>query len=335
MTNYQETAPAVKYESEPTELAKPLSYSQGYVYRGLYYSRFGKGRFPNATTFNAGRLLMVVNGYRDADGRTPIGERQLRRTLTALRKKGHIAFRSNRRRRKPTAKSFRRATYIEVVGGRPETLIYLERGRHRGQTHRLPRIQKSPLTATLREMSVDGHEVTIPPSSNEKVSVGGASSSADADNGSQKAKRTTPKTTKPTFSPNVVAAETELTSLAVTVSDALGTPWEPLAEKRPWRLRRLYLVLGQSPLTNYPEINAMVAGMAYQRSRDIERAEKHGRFHKFWELDAGDIVARVLAYDAEFSRLDHADRLERVGERVLWNLQREDECRLEAAVGAR
>jgi len=333
MTKYQATTPAVKYESEPTELTQPLTYSEGYVSRALYFSRMGRGKFPNSTTYRPAHLLMKVNTFRLEDGRMPIKLHQLRRIVTSLADKGYVVFRSSRRRRLPTGDNFRRATYVEVLAGGPDTLRFLERGRHRGQTHRLPRIQKCPLAATPRKKSVGGREVTMPPSSNGKISVSGGPLAADTDNYSQK--QETNSKAKQTFQANVVAAEKELTSLAVTVSDELGTPWQPLASKRPWRLRRLYLVLGQSPLTNYPEINAMVAGMAYQRSRDIERAHNRGNYHEFWHLDEGDIVARVLAYDGDFHRSDHADRLERLGERLLWNLHRDEECRREAAVGAR
>jgi len=159
MTTLQPNQAVVNPYLEPPA---PLSYADGYVYRGVWFSRFGKGRFPNATTFNAGQLLMKVNGFRDTDGRTPIGERQLRRTLSSLRDKGYIAFRANRRRRKPTAGSFQRATFVECLVI-IEAIRYLERGRHQNMTHLLPRTVKCPLAATPRKKAVHGHEVTNSP----------------------------------------------------------------------------------------------------------------------------------------------------------------------------
>jgi len=165
MINLQSTDPAVKpdFFVSHTEPAPPqLSYTAGYVYRAVWFSRFNAGRFPNSATFNAGQLLMKVNGFRDADGRRPVGQQHLRETVSTLRDKGYLVFRSSRRRRQPTGQAFRRATYVECLVP-IEAIRYLHRGRECRQTHRLPQIQKPAFTATPPKRRVHGHEVTKAP----------------------------------------------------------------------------------------------------------------------------------------------------------------------------
>jgi len=161
MINLQSSAAAVK--SHPQTAPPPqLSFPEGYVYRAVWFSRFNAGRFPNSATFNAGQLLMKVNGFRDADGRRPVGQQHLRETVSTLRDKGYLVFRSSRRRRQPTGQAFRRATYVECLVP-IEAIRYLHRGRECRQTHRLPRIQKPAFTATPQKTRVHGHEVTKAP----------------------------------------------------------------------------------------------------------------------------------------------------------------------------
>lgn len=299
-----------------------LSYGAGYVYRALWFSKFGGGRFPTAGTFRAGRLLMKVNAFRDQDGRRPIGPQHLRRTVSTLRDKGYLAFRSSRRRRRPAGDTFRRATFVECLVP-IEAIRYLERGRERDQTHRLPRIQKCAFAATPQEMRVRGHEVTRAP-----LEVTRGDSQVVVRSEKTKSTERPPRPPR-RFTQRHFEAERLLTAYAVQTSELLGQPWEPLQGKRPWRLGAI-----EKTTQDTHELVQLVVGMAVRRGADIEDASSRGRWHPFWEVGHGDIVARALALDPEEgAESEWRAILIESGQRFLGNVARSEELRREAAVG--
>lgn len=314
MTNYQAALLEVKPELEP---AQQLSYVEGYVYRAVWFSRFGKGRFPNATTYNMERFLMIVNTYRIDDGRKLIKLHQLRRTISSLRDKGYLAFRSKRRRRKPTAEGFRRATYVECQVG-IEAIRFLERGGHRGQTHRLPRIVKSPFTATPQEKSVHGHEVTKAPLE--------VTREKEANAGSELKNCSPPTAPRIRFSDDTIWIEKQLTEAAETASTHLEHPWEPIEQRHTDRLKAI-----EENLDVYTEEETLhlAIGQVIQRSREIETARGWGQWQEFWEVHHADPICRMFTY----GEAHRAARMIATGERWLWNHHHQREIDREAAVG--
>jgi len=310
------SAAEVKPELEP---AQQLSYTEGYVYRAVWFSRFGKGRFPNSGTFNAGRLLMIVNTYRLDDGRRLVSLQHLRRTVTSLRDKGYLAFRPSRRRRRPTRDTFRRATYIECMVP-IEAIRFLERGRHSGQTHRLPLIQKCALAVTPQEKRVGGHEVTKAPLE--------VTREKEAKAGDEPKNCSPPPAPRIQFSDDTIRIEKQLTEAAESASTHLEHPWEPIAQRRTDRLKAIEDTLGAGTTTEEEMLHQAV-GQVIQRSGEIEYARKSGLWQEFWEVNHADPICRMLTYDDE----DRIFRMMETGARALGNHHRQRELDREAAVG--
>jgi len=282
----------------PEKLAA-LSYSEGYVYRALWYSRGNRPPYPETTKNDPRRLLMRVNAFRFEDGRRFIAKEQLRELVSSLRDKGYIEFRPNRRRRKPTGKTegFRRGSFVAVIGPAPRDIEYLVRGHGRGQAHLLPRLaiierssdpeiplsgdsheEKPALEDAPQKTRVDGHEVTnSPPKQREET---------ESSSGARE--RATVATKE------IEEIEEKLTELAKIVSAHHETPWRPCEEKRSWRVSAIARALecpGNSAL-----LELAVIGTSVRRAKAIARAKDDGQRHRYWEDLEADIVATAASY---------------------------------------
>jgi len=279
-------APAEDFKRTPAPAPEPLpklTYSEGWVYRALYFLRMGAGKYPEAGTYDPARLLMRVNAYRFEDGRKPISVRQLRRLVSSLREKRWIEFRANRRRRAPTGKRFRRGTWFACLAPIPETVDYLPKGRERGQTKR---------PALLSKVAVDG--------TSRKVAVGGSALS----------NKSSPQVTKPasTGSEHRVQ-ETDLNEyddteavvmleadLCGTVTRASEHDWEADDHRTAWRLSavRRQLEAGDSVV----DLELAAFGVAIARECELRRP----RGSAFWVEGDPDAVLVALADVEQYRR---------------------------------
>jgi len=279
-------APAAVFKHEPEPEPEPhtplpkLTYSEGWVYRALWFSRMNAGKYPEAGKYDPARLLMRVNAYRFEDGRKPISVRQLRRLVSSLREKRWIEFRASRRRRAPTGERFRRGTWFACLAPIPENMDYLPKGRERGQTKR---------PALLSKMAVGG--------TSRKVAVGGSALSNES----------SPQVTKPasTGSQHRVQETDEHEDMVMLEADLCGTvtrasehDWEADEHRTAWRLSAVRRQLDRG--NTAADLKLAAFGVAI--ARECELLSGRDRAHEFWIDGDADPVLVAMHDVAQYHR---------------------------------
>lgn len=274
-------APAEDFKRSPAPEPLPkLTYSEGWVYRALYFSRMNAGKYPEAGTYDTARLLMRVNAYRFEDGRKPISARQLRRLVSSLREKRWIEFRANRRRRAPTGERFRRGTWFACLAPIPETVDYLPKGRERGQTKRPALLSKVAVGGTLRKVAVGGSALR-------NISLPEVTKSASTLRGRVEAQPTAqPKAQKEPETEAVVMLEAGLCGV---VTRASVGEWEADEHRTAWRQSAVkrQLEAGDS----VADLHLAAFGVAVARECELRRP----RGSAFWIAGDADAVLVALA----------------------------------------
>ena len=281
--------------------------------------------------------LQLLNEARLQDGLAPIGVRQFYRVKRESRAAGLLRFSSSAWRRRDRHKQ-----RAQRPGGNGLRMVVValpfavsgRRPRKLNVSPVAPPINVSPV-AHLRPIPQRRPQVL----NNRENLKEQRSGSATREKNCGRLHREFPE--------NVIEAEKELSRIAEVVSDEAGHPWKALPEKWSWRCATIEKTIGTNELEDYPELGVELVGLAVGRGRDINRANEHGEYHDFWQVADGDIVARVLTYDASW-----ADTLWQRGSRWLWNRYRidceaegfggiqappptrQEQIKMEAAVGA-
>jgi len=281
--------PAVDFKPAPAPLPK-LTYTEGWIYRALYFSRMNAGKYPEAGTYDPARLLMRVNAYRFEDGRQPISLRQLRRLVSSLREKRWIEFRASRRRRAPTGERFRRGTWFACLAPIPSNMDYLSKGRERGQTKRPALLRKVAVRGTPCKRAVGGSALSNGRSPEVTKETKSASTGFDKHGFPEAVAREEEMETEAVAMPDMIEAVVMLEAeLCGTATRASEHDWEADEHRTGWRVSAVKRQLDRGDTAT--DLKLAAYGVAIARECDMRRPGGSA----FWIEGDADAVLVALA----------------------------------------
>jgi len=309
MTDYQATAPAVKYEPT-TELRTPTHGARAFT-SILHVYACAVGPRAGWTKFSDDDKREIINRHLVNDGRRAISRATFYRWKSEAKAAGLLAFTSTASR--PGDRNRAEGGWWMKVLTVPATgQVQGRRPRLLHETFSTPPLHETFSTCIKEEDLRD----PSPQRDQKKEAIAG----------SELKNCSPPSAPRIRFSDDTIRIEKRLTETAESASTHLEHPWKPIEQRRDDRLKAI-----EENLDVYTEEETLhlAVGQVIQRSREIETARGWGGWQEFWEVSHADPICRMFTY----GEAHRAARMIATGERWLWNHHHRREIEREAAVG--